>query len=87
MEYICKHALTQEVAYGTVLQERRKALHEKIAQAIEALYHANLEDHYSNLAHHYSRSGNAAKAVDYLRGSPETFMQRRHSETHAAWTE
>src|SRR4029453_9781230 len=66
VEYICKHALTQEVAYSTVLQERRKALHEKIAQAIEALYRANLEDHYSALAHHYSRSGNAAKAVEYL---------------------
>jgi class 3 adenylate cyclase/tetratricopeptide (TPR) repeat protein len=66
VEYIFKHALTQEVAYGTVLQERRKALHEKIAQAIEAIYHMNLEDHYSELAHHYNRSGNAAKAVEYL---------------------
>jgi class 3 adenylate cyclase len=66
VEYIFKHALTQEVAYGTVLQERRKSLHEKIAQAIETLYRANLEDHYSDLAHHYSRSGNAAKAVEYL---------------------
>ena len=42
VEYIFKHALTQEVAYGTVLQERRKALHEHTAQAIEALYHSNL---------------------------------------------
>ena len=41
VEYIFKHALTQEVAYGTVLQERRKALHERTAQAIEALYRAN----------------------------------------------
>ena len=36
VEYIFKHALTQEVAYGTVLQERRKALHERTAQAIES---------------------------------------------------
>ena len=42
VEYIFKHALTQEVAYGTVLQERRKALHERTAQAIEALYHDQL---------------------------------------------
>ena len=61
VEYIFKHALTQEVAYGTVLQERRKVLHERTAQAIEALYRANLEDHYSDLAHHYSRSGNTAE--------------------------
>ena len=37
VEYIFKHALTQEVAYGTVLQEQRKTLHEKTAQAVEAL--------------------------------------------------
>ncbi|MBI3801523.1 MAG: hypothetical protein HY268_31705 [Deltaproteobacteria bacterium] len=66
VEYIFKHALTQDVAYGTVLQEQRKAQHEKIAQALEVLYRVNLEDHYSDLAHHYSRSGNAAKAVEYL---------------------
>ncbi len=81
VEYIFKHALTQEVAYGTVLQERRKALHEKIAQAIEALYHANLEDHYSNLAHHYSRSGNAAKAVEYLSlAGQQAARQSAHAE-------
>jgi predicted ATPase len=65
VEYIFKHALTQEVAYGTVLQEQRKALHECTAQAVEALYHLKLEDHYSSLAHHYSRSGNTEKAVKY----------------------
>ena len=42
-EYIFKHALTQEVAYGTVLQEQRKALHEKTGQAMEALYAEKLE--------------------------------------------
>ena len=38
VEYIFKHALTQEVAYGTVLQEQRKLLHERTGQALEALY-------------------------------------------------
>ncbi|MBI3796867.1 MAG: AAA family ATPase [Deltaproteobacteria bacterium] len=66
VEYIFKHALTQEVAYNSVLQERRKVLHELTAQALEVLYRTSLEDHYSALAHHYSRSGNAAKAVEYL---------------------
>ena len=54
VEYIFKHALTQEVAYGTVLHEQRKALHERTAQAIEALYTTALDEHYSDLAHHYS---------------------------------
>src|SRR5262249_21977101 len=49
VDYHFKHALTQEVAYNSVLHERRKALHEHTAQAIEALYSANLDEHYSEL--------------------------------------
>src|SRR4030095_10994482 len=66
VEYSFKHALTQEVAYGSVLHERRKAIHERTAQALEALYCTNLDEHYSELAHHYTRSGNTEKAVEYL---------------------
>jgi predicted ATPase/class 3 adenylate cyclase len=76
VEYTFKHALTQEVAYNSVLQERRKALHERTAQAIEALYHARLEDYYGELAHHYSRSGNTQKAVDYLHRAGQQAVQR-----------
>ena len=65
-EYTFKHALTQEVAYTSLLLERRQALHERTAQAIEALYADRLAEHYEALAHHYSRSGNTPKAVDYL---------------------
>jgi predicted ATPase/class 3 adenylate cyclase len=75
-EYLFKHALTQEVAYGTVLQERRKALHERTAQAIESLYSSKLEDHYSELAHHYSHSGNTEKAMDYLQLAGQQAVQR-----------
>jgi DNA-binding winged helix-turn-helix (wHTH) protein/class 3 adenylate cyclase/predicted ATPase len=64
--YTFKHALTQEVAYGGLLQERRRALHGRAAQAIEALFAERLPEHYYALAHHYSRSGHTAKAVDYL---------------------
>ena len=76
VEYIFKHVLTQEVAYGTVLQERRKVLHERTAQAIETLYQSQLEDHYSELAHHYSRSGNIQKAVEYLHLAGQQAVQR-----------
>ena len=65
-EYLFKHALTQEVAYGTVLQEQRKALHERTAQAMEIQYQTSLEDHYSELAHHFQRSENREKALAYL---------------------
>jgi predicted ATPase len=75
-EYLFKHALTQEVAYGTVLQEQRKLLHERTAQAIEALFASRLEDHYSELAYHYSRSGNTEKAIEYLHKAGQQAVQR-----------
>ena len=75
-DYIFKHALTQEVAYGMVLQGRRKALHERTAQAMETLDRATLDEHYSELAHHYSRSGNTPKAVEYLQLAGQQAVQR-----------
>src|SRR5262249_43668386 len=76
VEYTFKHALTQEVAYGSLLIERRKVLHERAAQAIEARFYSKLEDHYSDLAHHYSRSGNTPKAIEYLQRAGQQAAQR-----------
>src|SRR5439155_820926 len=76
VEYTFKHALTQEVAYTSLLQERRKSLHERTAQAIEMLFHSKLDDHYSELAHHYSRSGNTEKAIKYLQRAGQQAAQR-----------
>jgi class 3 adenylate cyclase/predicted ATPase len=64
-EYIFKHALTLEVAYNSILVERRKQLHERVGTAIEQLYASSIEDHLAELAHHYSRSGNLSKALEY----------------------
>ncbi len=64
--YIFKHALTQEVAYNSLLLKRRKELHEEIGEAIESLYPDRLEEHCELLAYHYGRSGNAGNAVEYL---------------------
>ena len=66
IEYIFKHALTQEVSYNSVLMERRRLLHERIGAALESLYTNSIDDHLDELAHHYGRSGNSAKALDYL---------------------
>jgi predicted ATPase/class 3 adenylate cyclase len=88
VEYLFKHALTQEVAYGTVLQDRRRALHERTAQALEALYQFTLEDHYSELAHHYSRTENTQKAVSYLQLAGQQAAQRSaNTEAVALLTE
>jgi predicted ATPase len=66
-EYTFKHALTQEVAYNSVLIERRREIHGRTATAIEELSSDKRDDHLAVLAHHYGRSGNAAKAVGFLR--------------------
>jgi class 3 adenylate cyclase/predicted ATPase len=66
-EYTFKHALTQEVAYNSLLIERRKLLHERAGQALESLYAAKLEEKLGELSHHYARSGNTDKALDFVR--------------------
>src|SRR5262249_38867381 len=75
-EYTFKHALTLEVAYNSLLQERRRVLHERAAQAIEALYAEHLEEHYNALAHHYQHSGNRDQAVEYLHRAGRQAVQR-----------
>ena len=76
IEYIFKHALTQEVAYNSLLIERRKLLHERSGEALESLFAGQPEDHLDELAHHYSRSGNQAKAIKYLRLAAAQAVER-----------
>jgi tetratricopeptide (TPR) repeat protein len=64
--YIFKHALTQEVAYKSLLHKRRENLHEQIGAAIEALYSERLQEHYELLAYHFRLSHRAEKALQYL---------------------
>jgi class 3 adenylate cyclase/tetratricopeptide (TPR) repeat protein len=66
LEYIFKNVLTQEVAYESLLKQRRQEIHGRIARAIEGLYADRLPEHYELLAHHYGRSGNTEKAIEYL---------------------
>jgi class 3 adenylate cyclase/tetratricopeptide (TPR) repeat protein len=66
IEYTFKHVLTQQVAYNSVLIERRKTLHERTATAIEALHAGHLDDHLVDLAYHYECSANLPKAIEYL---------------------
>ncbi len=87
VEYTFKHVLTQEVAYNSLLLERRKVLHERTAQGIEALFHSRLEDHYGDLAQHYSHSGNTQKAVEYLQHTGQQAAQRSaHAEAVTSLT-
>jgi tetratricopeptide (TPR) repeat protein len=65
--YTFKHALTHDVAYGSLLHERRRALHVRIGEAIETLYPERLAEHVERLAHHAVLGETWEKAVVYLR--------------------
>jgi hypothetical protein len=81
IEYIFKHALTQEVAYNALLVERRKLLHERAGVALESMFAEQLDDHLDELAHHYSRGDNTAKAVEYLgRAGLQTLQRSAHAD-------
>jgi class 3 adenylate cyclase/tetratricopeptide (TPR) repeat protein len=76
VEYVFKHALTQEVGYSSLLNDRRKVLHERAGLALESLYASRLDDHLDRLAHHYSRSDNVGKAIEYLKRAGRQAMRR-----------
>jgi len=80
LEYIFKHALIQEVAYGSLLIKRRKEIHERIGNAIEEIYSERLEEFYEMLAHHYSRAENAGQAYHYLKLSGD-----KATKNYAKW--
>jgi class 3 adenylate cyclase/tetratricopeptide (TPR) repeat protein len=65
--YTFKHALTHEVAYGSLLQERRRALHAQIVDVMETLYAGRLGEQAERLAHHALRGEVWDKALCYYR--------------------
>jgi len=69
VEYTFKHALTHEVVYRTLLQERRIALHGAIANALEAMYAGRPGQHVERMAHHAVQGRLWTLAVRYLRES------------------
>jgi class 3 adenylate cyclase/predicted ATPase len=76
LEYTFKHALTHEVAYGSLVGDRRRALHARIVEAIERLYADRLDEQIDRLAHHAVRSEVPGKAVPYLYEAGTRAVQR-----------
>jgi tetratricopeptide (TPR) repeat protein len=75
-EYTFKHALTHEVTYGSLLQNRRRALHARILGAIERLYPDRIGEHVDRLAYHALRAELKDKAVTYFRQAGAKAMGR-----------
>jgi len=76
LAYTFKHALTQEVAYGTLLVDRRRRLHERIVDAIERLYRDRLGEQLDSLAHHALLGERWDKAVPYLHRAGTRALER-----------
>lgn len=66
LEYIFKHALTQEVVYNGLLKKERREIHERIGHVIEELFHNRISEFYETLAFHYQQGHSIEKAIDYL---------------------
>ena len=66
LEYLFKHALAQEVAYDSILVQRRKELHKDVADSIEKIFNERLHEFYGMLAYHYSQAEDPDKTEEYL---------------------
>jgi len=71
LEYLFKHALTQEVAYANLPFAQRRDLHQRIGRFLEQHYRDHLETLYGTLAHHFAEGGQAAEALFYALAAGE----------------
>ena len=65
LEYMFKHALTQEAAYNSLLIERRTEFHRKVGEALEQLFADRQPELYGLLAHHFDAAGDSERAIGY----------------------
>lgn len=76
LEYLFKHALTQDVVYSGLLKKERRLIHERIGQVIEYLFSDRLPEFYETLAFHYRRGVSINKAASYMARSGKKCMRR-----------
>jgi class 3 adenylate cyclase/tetratricopeptide (TPR) repeat protein len=86
-EYTFTHALTHEVAYGSLLQERRRTLHARIVDAIEARHPDRLAEHVGRLADHALRAERWGKAFEYLHRAGTRAAERSAHRAAVDWLE
>jgi class 3 adenylate cyclase/tetratricopeptide (TPR) repeat protein len=81
LEFIFKHALTQEVAYQTLLTPARRALHRKVGEALELIFQDRVEELVGVLAYHYFSAESWQKALDYsIRSGDAAFRVCAYAE-------
>ena len=88
LAYSFKHAITQDVAYSTLLKEQRRALHARIVDALETSYPGpRRAEHVERLGYHALRAETWAKAVGYLRDAGERAVARSANREAVAFYE
>jgi predicted ATPase/class 3 adenylate cyclase len=87
VEYTFKHALTHDVAYESLLHERRRALHAAVMAAMERLHAGRLGEHAELLAHHAEQAEIWAKAAPYLREAGRKAFGRSANREATAYFE
>ena len=65
LEYLFRHVLVQDAAYGTLLTTDRKRLHQAVGEAVETLYADRLDELAAMLARHFQQAGDEEHALDY----------------------
>jgi hypothetical protein len=87
LEYSFKHALTHDVTYGGMLQERRRELHARIFVAIETVYRDRVAEQAERLAHHAVKGEQWDKALVHCHLSGRKAFGRSAYRQAAAWLE
>jgi predicted ATPase len=72
LEYMFRHELTRDAAYGSILNRRRQELHKVVGEAIETLFADRLEEHAHRLAQHFKFAGDEARALRYFEMAGDT---------------
>jgi tetratricopeptide (TPR) repeat protein len=85
IEYTFRHTLTHDVVYRSIVSERRRTLHRRIAESIERLHAGRLGEQVERLAHHTVRAEAWPKAVGYLRQAGDKALSRSASREAADW--
>ena len=76
LEYLFRHALLQDTAYGSLLKQERRALHQVVGTTLEELYPERLGELAAVLAMHFELAGDTAKAIEYLVAAAKFAVER-----------
>lgn len=86
LEYLFRHALVQDAAYGSLLKQERRELHGRVGEALEALYPERAGELAPVLAMHFEQAGDAEKAIDYYAaGGQHALKQNAIQEAFGAF--